>query len=125
MTPGNDDSDGAAKPTGVALDDRQLRLLRLAVIAMAVVLVLGFGAVIARIVYLVARGGDSQPVAASAIPASSRLALPAGAAVRHVALSGDRLAVHYEGPSGAGIVIYDLARGKLLSRVELAPEPPR
>jgi hypothetical protein len=51
--------------------------------------------------------------------------LPPGALVRQTSISGDRLAVQYEAPSGAGIVVLDLASGQIVSRVELAPEAPR
>jgi hypothetical protein len=56
----------------------------------------------------------------------ARLPLPAGAAVRGVSLSGDRLLVQYEAShagtgGGGGVVILDLATGKVLSRVELVP----
>ena len=100
-------------------------MLRIAVIVMGVVLVLGFVAVIARIVYLVNRGNETEAVISQPIKAAARLALPAGATVRHISLSGQRLAVHYDAPAGAGIVILDLQTGAPLSRVEIVPEIPR
>jgi hypothetical protein len=115
----------SGQPTGIMLGDRHVRMLRIAVIAMGVVLVLGFVAVIARIVYLVNRGGETVPVASQPIQETARLALPAGASVRHISLAGQRLAVHYEGSGGSGIVILDLQTGKLVSRVEIVPETPR
>ena len=39
-----------------------------------------------------------------------------------MALDGNRLAVHVEGPQGAQILIVDLASGKTVSRVTLKPE---
>jgi hypothetical protein len=54
-----------------------------------------------------------------------RLALPDGAQVRSMSLSGDRLAVHFDAPGGGGIAIVDLASGQAVSRIELVPEPPR
>ena len=93
----------------------QLRLLKWAVIGMGVILLLGFMAVIGRIVWLVnqAPRPASQATATAAPPlvAPPPLALPKGAIVRHIALSGHRLAVHYESPAGAGIRIIDLATG--------------
>jgi hypothetical protein len=100
-------------------------MLRIAVIAMGVVLVLGFVVVIARIVYLVNRGGDTATLATQPLQETARLALPAGASVRHIALAGQRLAIHYDGPSGSGILILDLQTGKPVSRVEIIPETPR
>ena len=110
----------AVKPM---FDDAQMRKLRLAVIGMGAVLLLGFATVIGRIVYLLNRPAvDPSIVAvtsAGAPPADFRLALPAGASVRTLSLSGNRLAVHYDGPSGPGIAIVDLATGRAVQRVEI------
>jgi hypothetical protein len=109
--------------TGIVLNDRHVRMLRIAVIAMGVVLVLGFVAVIARIVYLVNRGGETTRT--QQLSETSRLALPAGARVQHISLAGERLAIHYEGPGGSGILVLDLQTGKPVSRIEIIPEAPR
>ena len=121
-----DDPSEPGEPSAIVLGDRQLRLLKFAVIAMGVVLVLGFVAVIARIVYLVNRGGETTTTAISQpIRDTARLALPAGAVVRNLSLSGSRLAIHYDGPKGSCIVILDLATGAPASRIEIVPEVPR
>jgi hypothetical protein len=122
-----DDPSEPADPAAIVLGDRHIRMLRFAVIAMGVVLVVGFFAVIARIVYLVNRGSDttSAPAVSQPFKDTARLAVPPGATVRTMSLSSSRLAVHYEGPSGSGIVILDLATGAPASRVEIVPEVPR
>ena len=127
-----DDNAEPAEPpsgqmTGIVLGDRHIRMLRIAVIIMSVILVVGFIAVIARIIYLVNRGGDTAAPAAITQPLqrASRLALPAGANVRHISLAGSRLAVHYDSPTGSGIVVLDLGTGNPVSRVEIVPETPR
>lgn len=122
-----DDSSEPNDPAAIVLGDRHIRMLRFAVIAMGVVLVLGFVAVIARIVYLVNRSSDtaSAPAVSQPLKDAGRLALPPGASVRTMSLSGSRLAVHYDGPSGSGIVIMDLATGAPASRIEIVPEVPR
>jgi hypothetical protein len=90
----------------------QLRLLKIAVIAMGVILLLGFATVIGRIVWLVnsaprsSVSGDSTAATPLAPPAP--ILLPKGATIRHLAISGSRLAVHYEGPDGGAIRIIDL-----------------
>lgn len=107
--PASGESDMAA---GQMFTDPQFRRLKVAVILMAVILIVGFGVVIGRIVYLFQR--PSAGVAATAPPierAERNLALPVGAIVRHVSVAGDRLAVHYEAPSGSGIRVLDLATG--------------
>jgi hypothetical protein len=124
-----DDSAGPeqanGRMTGIVLGERQVRMLRIAVIAMGVILVLGFITVIARIVYLVNRGSETTTAVSQPVRDAARLALPAGASVRHISLAGQRLAVHYDGPSGSGIVILDLQTGNPVSRVEIVPETPR
>lgn len=115
-------------------DTPQIRALRKAVIGMALLLVVGFVAVIGRVVYLVSRppaqasavvqaaggpaGGTS---AASPLQSEAALDLPADASIRGLSLAGDRLAVHYSSPRGDGISILDLASGRVVSRVKIAP----
>ncbi len=123
-----------------------LKYLKIAVVVMALILILGFIGIIARIFYVssrvpaqppaVARTG-ADPTSKAGAPAAAgaalieRLALelPRSASVRSVALSGDRLAVHYEmtdAPSGRpGVAIVDLVTGRTLSRIEIMPEPER
>src|SRR5690606_42147961 len=57
--PGSPAADPGGKMTGIVLGDRQLKMLKVAVIAMGVILVLGFITVIARIVYLVNRSNET------------------------------------------------------------------
>jgi hypothetical protein len=110
----------------------QMRLLRIAVIVMGVILLLGFATVIGRIVYLLNTG--PRPVGAS-LPGTAEIAaplkappsieLPAGAVVKHMALSGNRLAIHYETPSGAGIRIIDIAFPQQSVTVPIVEATPR
>lgn len=116
-----DDSGGAAAP---AQDTGSLRALKIAVIVMGVVLVLGFITVIARIIYLVSRPPAQQASSGAGLAAEQRLELPDGAIVRSQSLSGNRLAVHYEAPGGAGIAVLDLETGRTISRVRLVPALP-
>jgi hypothetical protein len=93
----------------------QMRLLRIAVVVMGVILLLGFATVIGRIVYLLNTAKpltarpQAAPEATAPIKAPASIGLPAGAVIKHLALSGDRLAIHSETASGAGIRIVDLA----------------
>jgi hypothetical protein len=130
-------ADGDAKgsePATIApmFTDAQMVWLRRAVVIMGVLLLLGFAVVIGRVVYLL-----NKPAAAvstqAAMPRSgapapeskARLVLPAGAQVKHMALGEARLAVHYEAPGGAGILVLDVVTGAVVQRIELAPEAPR
>ena len=123
----DDPSEPGEQEAAIVLGDRHLRLLKIAVIAMGVVLVLGFVAVIARIVYLVGRGSETATTTTVSQPIrnAAQLALPSGAVIRNLSLSGARLAVHYDGPSGSGIVILDLATGVPVSQIRIVPEVPR
>lgn len=123
--PGGPAEEPGAQMTGIVLGDRQLKMLKVAVIAMGVILVLGFITVIARIVYLVNRSSETTTAVSQPVQQAARLALPAGASVRNMSLAGSRLAVHFEGPGGSGIVILDLQTGNPVSRVEIVPEAPR
>ncbi len=131
-----------AKPTGggdIFNDPVFLRNMKIAVVVMAVILILGFIAIIARIFYLSSRTPAQPPKATVTMQPSSepraldlvklaergRLDLPAGATVRSMAFSGARLAVQYDAPSGGGIAILDLETGRAISRIAIGAETPR
>lgn len=115
---------GAVRPM---FSERQLRHLKVAVIVMAVVLIVGFGVVIGRVVYLFQRAAPASGVTTTQ-PVSTRpelgLVLPAGAVIRHIAISGDRLAVHFEATAGPGIRVIDLATGLQHHIAVASPTPP-
>ena len=113
-------------PPPTPLTEGHVRLLKIAVVAMGLMIGVGLAAVIGRIIYL-GSGGQKQATVSPAARTggSGRLALPPQASIKHLALSGDRLAVHYEGPAGAGIAIIDAATGAVISRIDLVPEVPR
>jgi hypothetical protein len=133
----------AAAPGGDIFSDPVfLRNLKIAVVVMALILILGFVAIIARIIYLSSRA-PAQPARpamadapamseqratngpAAGLVAKGRLDLPQDAAVRALSLSGNRLAVQYDAPAGPGIAILDLESGRTLSRIEIGAEGPR
>jgi hypothetical protein len=114
----------------------KVRMLKIAVGGMAILIVAGLGAVMWKIVDLAKEGSGAvnaakpSPVdmksadsAAAVLSPETLLALPKGATVRSVSLSGTRLAVHYETAEGAEIAILDLESGKALSRVKLPVGP--
>lgn len=93
-----------------------MRVMKYAVIGMGVVLILGFMVIFARIVYLTSRMEASPPAAGKA-----RLAIPKGARIDSMALDGNRIALQLTEPGSAdrAIAIYDLATGRLISRIAL------
>lgn len=123
------DSPGETSALPSPFTSGQVRLLKIAVIGMGLVLLLGFATVIGRIVYLVnsspsansaaVRGAERSPLAPWSVT------LPKGAVVRHMALSSDRLAIHFESPSGAGIRVIELNRDGEGITLRLAEEEAR
>lgn len=109
--------------TDAGRHQRHARLLLVVVIALGVLLLVGFGAVVLRVIYL---AGQPPRLTASAAtsPRSVSLPLPTGAQIRHTSLAGDRLAVTYDSPKHSGIVVVDIATGQVLSRIELVDEIP-
>ena len=103
---------------------RTERTLIFIVVFLGLLMVAGIVAVVLRVIYL-----SSQPAAQQGAPAAKTvaeddavaLALPPGAVVKSVSLAGDRVAVHYEAPGGAGIAVVDLATGAVVRRVDVVP----
>jgi len=143
-------SDGAgsapAQPNGDGgqlseVDARFQRTMKIVVAALGFLVIAALTAVVVRVIYLASRP-TAQPSAPTvpaeevrpavpmtdavapsrAIRPSQRLALPPGAVVRSVALSGDRLAVHYETGGKPGVAILDLKTGRRVTTVEIEEE---
>ncbi len=133
----NDTGKEPAAPDGLKpmFTDSQMRKLKAAVIGMGVILLAGFALVIGRIVYLLNRppvdsAGGARPIATSPPSAASagaglasqaQLTLPDGAVIKHLSLSGNRIAIHYDAPSGQGIQILDLVTGRSVQRIDIVP----
>ena len=122
------DVDDASSPSllaGVQLNDPQVRALRIAVIAMGVLIVMGLIALIGRIIYIVARPSAQTASPSGVIAPEIKASLPLGAMVRNIALNGDRMAIHYDAPSGGGIAVVELSSGRTLSNIRLVTGPPK
>jgi Family of unknown function (DUF6476) len=107
-----------------ASDLRLQRTLKLVVVGLSILLFAGLMAVIGRVIYL-ASPSAKQPAAAAAlaIQPSQSLQLPAGAQVRSISLSENRIAVQYEAPGSAGIAIFDLKSGRMVTDIAVEPKP--
>ena len=74
-------------------------------------------------------GGKSKSQAITTVVASPQgtlaLEIPQGSKIVSVSLSGNRLAVHHDGPAGAGIAILDLESGQRLFDVKPVESLPR
>jgi hypothetical protein len=112
---------------GTVFTPRQVRALKIAVIVMGILLVGGFGLVMATIVYQASKLGDkkvSAPAATPATLAAAALSLPQGATVSSMALDGDRLALHLQTSTGPEIAVIDVVTGKVLSRIKINADRP-
>lgn len=113
---------------GTVFTARQVRILKIVVIAMGVLLIGGFVLVIAVIVYQASGVGESATPVQSALrpadpaPPQAGLIVPQGMSISHMALDGDRLAVHLTGPKGSEIRIIDLGTGAVVRRIPLKSE---
>jgi hypothetical protein len=111
---------------GTVFTPRQVRVLKIAVIAMGILLVVGFGLVMAAIVYQASQlpDKDAPPARAAAVPpeAQTELAMPPGAKVTSLSLDGDRLALHLESSAGPEVVVVEISTGQVLSRIKLKAE---
>ncbi len=117
-----DDSTEPRSPQGAILSDDQIRKLRIIVIAMSIALVAGVAMLVGRVIYLANRGNE-QALPRGALVPEARLRLPTGAALRGTTLAGDRLAAHYSGPTGDGVIVLDLVTGRTLSHVRIEAGP--
>lgn len=119
IPPTDDDAD-------VGAGNAKVRALVFIVVLLGLLILAGLVAVIGRIIYLSSsppaqRAASEAPASAAVSDARHRLDLPAGAVVGSIAVDGDRLAVHYEAPGGAGIAIVDLSTGAVVRRVDVVP----
>lgn len=115
------DEDDQPSAQGILADN--IGLLKGAVYTMTVLLVVGTIVLVAGLIW---KGSRLPAGGASGEPAQGFEALdipvPAGAAVRAVAIDGDRLAVTLDG--APEIVIVDIGRGQVVGRIRLTSETP-
>jgi len=109
---------------GTMFTPRQVRALKIAVIAMGILLVGGFAVVVAGIVYQASQLGEKTTEAPAppvrVLPGvQAEVAMPQGATVTSMALDGDRLALHLTTSTGPEVVIIDVPTGKVISRIKL------
>jgi hypothetical protein len=127
-------SDVAAAPIEAAEappEQRVQRILKFIVVTLAIVLFAGLLLAVARVIYL-ASTPVAQPATSALTPPATptpairpeqSLALPAGAQVRSVSLSGNRLAVHYDVGLASGIAVLDLQTGRTVTNVAIDAKP--
>lgn len=112
---------GVAPEVAEGQDPLNVRLLKYLVLILGVLLIGCFVAVFAIIGYRLA-----HPRAKTGQAEIKEIALPigAGAHLGQFVLDGDRMALHLNGKEGAEVVVVDVRRGLILSRVKLGGPPP-
>jgi len=119
------DAPPAAATAPTPEEARLQRTMKIVVVALGLLLFAGLVVVAGRIIYLAsAKTTQLPPAPIPAVPPESMLHLPAGAQVRSISLSGDRLAVHYETAGAEGIAVYDLAAGRALTAIDIRRAAP-
>ena len=116
--------------TDLMREQRLQRNLKIVVAALAALIIVGLGAVMVRVLGLASGSGEkSKSQVITTIVASPHgtlaLEIPQGSKIISVSLSGNRLAVHHDGPAGAGIAILDLETGQRLFDVQPVESLPR
>jgi hypothetical protein len=91
-----------------------LRLLKTIVLVLGILLVVGFGALVATMILRTSHLGELREAA----PAT--LSLPADARIGHIALDGGMLAVHIEKEGAEEILVVDLRTGEVKQRLAVA-----
>jgi hypothetical protein len=109
---------------GTVFSPRQVRALKIAVIAMGLLLVGGFAFVLAAIVYQASRGGQDGAAAGGAASSGleTELATAKDTSIGALSLDGDRLAIHLNSEAGPEVVVVDLRSGKVVARIRLKPQ---
>ena len=116
------EAQGAGVAPGIAAgqDPPNVRLLKYLVIVLGVLLIGCFVAVFAIIGYRLA-----HPRATTSQAEVKEVGLPVGAGTQigQLVMDGDRMALHLNGKDGEEVVVVDVRRGLILSRVKLGRPP--
>ena len=108
---------------GTVFNARQVRLLKIIVIAMGLMLVAGFVLVIATIVYQAIYAKQEAEISVPvADDKAAILSIDPGANVADMVLDGKRAAIHLTGPAGSEIVIIAIDTGRVIKRIRLQSE---
>jgi hypothetical protein len=113
------DDEGPLDPAAERLRRKLARLLFVS----GGVMLLGFIAVFAAIVYKLGLLGESGSLSAGSEPVDARIALPAGARLLSADLDGARALLTVEARDGGrSLLLVELESGRILGRYAVAPE---
>jgi hypothetical protein len=109
-------------------EQRLQRNLKIVVGVLSALILVGLGAVAMRVVGLASRtSGSAQSSRTISVAPGATLSveIPKGARIVSVSLSGNRLAIHHDGPDGPGIAILDIETGRRVLDVKPVESVPR
>lgn len=104
-------------------EQRLQRNLKIVIAVLGLMIFAGLAAVAFKIISTAMRpagsGASSRTTASTGADATVSFELPKGAKIVSMSLSGNRLAIQHDGPSGPGITILDADTGRRI--LELKP----
>lgn len=109
-------------------EQRLQRNLKIVVAVLSAFILFGLGAIAVKVIGLASGtsgSGQSSRTVAVAPGATLSFEIPRGARIVSISLSGNRLAVHHEGPDGPGIAIFDIETGRRVLDVKPVEAVPR
>ena len=119
----------ASKDEALMRELRLQRNLKILVASLGFLIFAGLGGIAWKMMGLAKErataGGTTTTSTAAPGLSEIALELPKGARVVSTSISGNRLAVHYDGPSGTGIAVIDLDTGKRIANVNPQEALPR
>lgn len=110
-------TDGEPTSSDVMREQRLQRNLKIVVLGLGSLILVGLGAVMVKVIGLATSpspAGQGVPSISAAWRAAGTVTveIPKGSKVVSVSLSGNRLALHHEGPEGTSITVLDLNTGR-------------
>lgn len=104
---------------GSPLPPAGVRALYIAVVVMGIMIVAGVALVVGRIFYLASLTKPAATAPSTGQPvAQHSVSLPAGATIEETSLAGNRLLVRYRAGGNSAVLIYDIATGRTVSRID-------
>lgn len=112
------------KPLDPEVEKVRQKMVRLLVVSIGI-MIIGVMAVLAAVVYRVVAPEEETVEVSTALPGggealASRVALPDGFAVEHVALEGGRILFFGSGADGERALVFDIASGSLVAEIAVA-----
>lgn len=110
-------------------EQRLQRNLKIVIAVLGLMIFAGLGAIAFKIISTAMRpagsGGSSRAITVTGTDAAVSFELPKGAKIVSISLSGNRLAIQHDGPSGTGITVLDADTGRRVLELKPTEAVPR